>query len=220
MGGFEQANVPEGVETPPKAGKLHRRLKLEFVPTSDLAEHLVYNPKTKSLAVFHQVEWLKAQIRYTKDRKLDEAVEVSLAAGTLPPQLLDETLYTIYVILFPIGINKKSLRFAKRLVRAERPFDRNLLAYDGPVHKLPANFKCVYWSRRLKALQALVEVRPPKNKIVSWFERHTSERNALTVAIIGLFLSALFGFLGLLVGILQVVVSIQAWKYPVQGSSG
>lgn len=138
----------------------------------------------------------------------------------MPPQLLTETLYTIYTILFPIGINKKSRRFAERLVRAERPFDRNLLIYDGFIYPLPENFKCVYWSRRLKALQALVEARPPKNKLVSWFERHTSERNALTVAIIGLFLSALFGFLGVLVGILQVVISIKAWKHPVQGSGG
>ena len=63
-----------------KAWKLHQRLKLIIVRTDDLAEHLVYNPKTKSLAVFHQVEWLKAQIQHVKERKLDEDVEVSLAA--------------------------------------------------------------------------------------------------------------------------------------------
>lgn len=66
-----------------RAWKLHR-LKIQIVRTSDLAEHLVYNPKTKSLAIFHQVEWLKAQIRYIRDRKLDEAVEVSLAAFVNP----------------------------------------------------------------------------------------------------------------------------------------
>jgi hypothetical protein len=49
----------------------------------------------------------------------------------------------------------------------------------------------------------------------SWFERHTSERNALIIALIGLFLAALFGFLGLLVGIAQLVVSYYAWKQPV-----
>ena len=134
----------------------------------------------------------------------------------MPPQLLTETFYTIYEILFPIGTNKKSLKFAKRLVHAEKPFDPNLLVYSMPVHQLPTNFKLVYWSRRLKVLQALVEAPPPKNKIGSWFERHTSERNALTVAIIGLFLSAFFGFLSVLVGILQVVVSVRAWKHPVQ----
>jgi hypothetical protein len=140
----------------------------------------------------------------------------------LPPQLLVETLYTIYAILFPIDTDKKSLKFAKRLVQAKGPassaFDRNLLTYGGSAHQPSADFEYLYWNRRLKALKALVEARPPRNKIVSWFERHTSERNALTVAIIGLFLSVLFGFLGLLVGIAQVVVSTWAWKYPVQNS--
>lgn len=137
-----------------------------------------------------------------------------------------ETLFTLHKILFPVGTNKKSFKFAKRLVQTDGPenvrfaFDRDLLIDNGLLREIPADFECIYWSRRLKALQALVEARPPKNKIVSWFERHTSERNALTVAIIGLFLSALFGFLGLLVGILQVFVSIQAWKYPMQSSSG
>jgi len=71
-------------QTSLKAWKLRQRLKLEIVRTDDLAEHLVYNPQTKSLAVFHQVEWLKAQMRYTKSRGLDEAVEVSLAACVSP----------------------------------------------------------------------------------------------------------------------------------------
>jgi hypothetical protein len=71
-------------QTSLKAWKLHRRLKVQIVRTDDLAEHLVYNPQTKSLAVFHQVEWLKAQISYIKDRKLDETVDVSLAACVFP----------------------------------------------------------------------------------------------------------------------------------------
>jgi hypothetical protein len=63
-----------------KAWKLHKRLKLEIVPTNDLAERLVYNPHTKSSAVFHQVEWLKAQVGYVENRELHEPVELSLAA--------------------------------------------------------------------------------------------------------------------------------------------
>lgn len=71
-------------QTPLKAWQLCRRLKVEIVRTDDLAQHLVYNSKTKSLAVFHQIEWLKAQIRYTKDRELNESVEASLAAYVPP----------------------------------------------------------------------------------------------------------------------------------------
>lgn len=137
-------------------------------------------------------------------------------SGTLPPQLLVETLSTIYIVLFPIGTDKKSRKLAERLVRAKFPFDPDLLTYKGLDHPILENFEYRYWSKRLRTLQTRVEARPPKTRITSWFERHTSERNALTVAIIGLFLSVLFGFLSLLVGIVQVVVSTWAWKNPVQ----
>jgi hypothetical protein len=186
------------------------------------------------LAVFHQVEYLKAQIRLTAERSLEETVETSFAKfghlflciliqkltlecrGTLPPQLLVETLYSIYYILFPLVTNKKSARLAKRLTRANgldnwsgSTFDPNLMVYDGLIRPLPADFKLVYWSKRLKALQAVVDHPPPSNKVISWFERHTSERNALTVAILGLFLTALFGLLSFLVGVAQLVVSLR-----------
>ncbi|KAL7799928.1 hypothetical protein V8C37DRAFT_366041, partial [Trichoderma ceciliae] len=95
-----------------RAWKLKKRLGIQIRPTNDLAEHLVHNPRMKTLAVFHQVEYLKAQIRRTADRSLDEDAETSFAkfdsrfaktrptanlltSGTLPPQLLVETLYSI-----------------------------------------------------------------------------------------------------------------------------
>jgi hypothetical protein len=71
-----------------------------------------------------------------------------------------------------------------------------------------------YWGERLETLYNLVEDPPPANVLVAWFERHTSERNALTVAIIGLFLAVVFGFLSVVIGILQLVVAWLAWKYP------
>lgn len=112
--------------------------------------------------------------------------------------------------------NKKSAKLAKRLIRpngldnsSDSTFDPNLMVYDGLIRPVPADFKLVYWSKRLKALQAVVDHPPPSNKVISWFERHTSERNALTVAILGLFLTALFGLLGFLVGVAQLVVSLR-----------
>ncbi|EUC40535.1 hypothetical protein COCMIDRAFT_30543 [Bipolaris oryzae ATCC 44560] len=199
-----------------KAWKLCQRQKIRIERTDDLAEHLVYDARKKTLMVFHQVEWLKAQIYNTKMRALDEPVKTSFSAGTLPPQLLVETFSTIYDILFPIATCKKTDEIAERLVEQEKcPFDPNLLIYTRLDRSIPKDFKYLYWSKRLRTLQNLMKAPPPKHKITSWFERHTSERNALTVAIIGLFLSVLFGFLGLLVGIAQLVISIMAWKYPV-----
>jgi hypothetical protein len=92
-------------------------------------------------------------------------------SGTLPPQLLFETLYTIYAILFPVGTDKRSLKFVKRLVQGKGPatsvFDRNLLIYGRSAYQPSTDFEYLYWNRRLKALQALVETRPPRNSIVS-----------------------------------------------------
>lgn len=142
-----------------------------------------------------------------------------MCSGTLPPQLLVETLYSIYYILFPLASNKRSAKLAKKLTRpnndpdacnsSDSAFDPNLVVYDGLIRPLPPNFKFVYWTKRLRNLQAVVDHPPPSNKVVSWFERHTSERNALTVAIIGLFLTALFGLLSVLVGIAQLVISLK-----------
>jgi hypothetical protein len=141
-------------------------------------------------------------------------------SGSLPPQLLLETLYTIYFILLPLSEDPKSERMARKLVRSTRQgadgFDTNLLVYDGLVRPLSEleNFKLVYWATRVRTLQEIVTNPPPNHWVVSWIERHTSERNALTVALIGVFLAVLFGLLSLLVGVAQLVVSILAWKYP------
>lgn len=110
-------------------------------------------------------------------------------------------------------MDRKSAKFAKSLVR-KRKLDPNLMVDDGSIRVIPTDFKCIYWGERLRILEAITADPPPGNKIVSWIERHTSERNALTVAIIGVFLAVLFGFLGFIVGIAQLVVSILAWKYP------
>ena len=71
-----------------------------------------------------------------------------------------------------------------------------------------------YWAERLSALHNITKQPPPGNAMVAWFERHTSERNALTVAIIGLFMSVLFGFLSFVVGLLQLILAWVEYKYP------
>jgi hypothetical protein len=73
----------------------------------------------------------------------------------------------------------------------------------------------MYWGGRLARLYDVVKRPPPRNMLVSWVERHTSERNALTLAIIGLFLAVFFGILGFITSVIQVVVSWMAWKHPI-----
>ena len=85
---------------------------------------------------------------------------------------------------------------------------------EGHIRRVPGEIKYLYWGHRLAKLRDLVKNPPPQNRLIAWIERHTSERNALTVAIVGLFLSAFFGFLGVLVGLAQLWISILAWKNP------
>lgn len=42
-----------------------------------------------------------------------------------------------------------------------------------------------YWGDRLSTIYDIVKDPPPTNVFMNWLERHTSERNGLTVAIIG-----------------------------------
>ena len=66
----------------------------------------------------------------------------------------------------------------------------------------------------MSTIYDIVKSPPPTNVFMNWLERHTPERNALTVAIIGLLLAAVFGFLSFLVGLLQLILAWVVWKNP------
>ncbi|KAF4448818.1 hypothetical protein F53441_7810 [Fusarium austroafricanum] len=178
-----------------KAWKLNKRYEIEIIGTNNLLEHLLLDPKTRTLKVFHQVFFLRAHLEKSRDEPLDLSFEDSLRMGTLPPRLLLETLVTFHEILFPITsiMDTKWIDFV-RTDAADMGFN--------------------FWGERLARLYDVVERPPPTNAIVAWFERHTSERNALTVAIIGVLLSVLFGLLSFIVGLLQLILAWVVYKYP------
>ncbi|RYP44556.1 hypothetical protein DL768_009005 [Monosporascus sp. mg162] len=169
----------------------------------------------RSVKVFHQAAFLRAKLKQSKEEDLDIGFEESLKLRTLPPRLLLETLATLHIVLFPIATkgNKRCRSLLKKLIRSGN-FDAEAEWIEF-VRPIPPDFTFVYWGDRLTKLYELVKRPPPSNALVSWFERHTSERNALTVAICGLFLAVLFGFLGVIIGMLQLVIAWLAWKYPV-----
>ncbi|KAI1404772.1 hypothetical protein F4819DRAFT_446314 [Hypoxylon fuscum] len=195
-----------------KAWKLAKRHGIRIRGTDNLLEHLVYNPRERTLAIFHHVAYLRAHLRRSKNENLDLGFAESLALKTLPPRLLFETLLSLHSILFPIASSgsKRSISLLRKCIRAQG-LDSELLWFEY-VRPIPSDFTFKYWGRRLEKLQELTKRPPPRNSLVSWFERHTSERNALTVAIIGLFLTALLGFLGVVVGMFQLVIAWMAWK--------
>ncbi|XXH05957.1 hypothetical protein Hte_012400 [Hypoxylon texense] len=127
-------------------------------------------------------------------------VQHLLHGGTLPLRLLFETLLSLHSILFPIvdSRSKRSISLLEKCIRTQR-LDKELLWFEY-VRPVPSNFTFEYWGGRLEKLQELTKGPPPRNFLVSLFERHTSERNALTVAIIGL------------LGVFQLAITWFAWK--------
>ncbi|KAF5962445.1 hypothetical protein FBULB1_14164 [Fusarium bulbicola] len=198
-----------------KAWKLVRRYGIKIRPTNNLLEHLLYDPREKVLKVFHQTAFLRASLKRTKDEPLDLDFEQALRIGTLPPRLLFETLVSFHSILFPIASinNERSHLLLEKLIRTQG-FDPEGLWVEF-VRPLTSDFTFMYWGGRLARLYDVVKRPPPRNVLVSWVERHTSERNALTLAIIGLFLAVFFGLLGFITSVIQVVVSWMAWKHPI-----
>lgn len=121
---------------------------------------------------------------------------------------------TIHHILFPVVEDSRSYFLLKEMVK-KKGFDRDCKYVDFIRSDFDQpNMAYEYWGGRLENLYKLVKNPPPANAMVAWFERHTSERNALTVAILGLFLAALFGFFSVIIGIFQLVIAWLAWKYP------
>ncbi|KAK5659374.1 hypothetical protein OQA88_1467 [Cercophora sp. LCS_1] len=80
-----------------RAGKLQKRLGAHFRLTNDLAQHLLFDEKRNCLYIFHHVAVLKAHLGRYKELETPLAIgfKESLGRGTMPPQLLVETLYSI-----------------------------------------------------------------------------------------------------------------------------
>ncbi|KAL3462738.1 hypothetical protein BJX64DRAFT_299314 [Aspergillus heterothallicus] len=222
-----ECNIQQGNEFEPhkpsymkslKAWKLRERCGVQFSPTDNMMEHLLYDADMGVVHIFHHTAYLKAHLRASASQPINQKALDSLRSGTLPPQLLLETLHSIQFILFPISTDgtKKSAKLLKRLVDKDG-FDPNARWDEGWIRDgVATNFRYKYWNKRLEVLYRLVKNPPPRNGFISWVERHTTERNALTVAIIGLFLSAFFGLLTCLIGGAQLAIAILAWKDPKQ----
>ncbi|KAL4722206.1 hypothetical protein ACLX1H_010984 [Fusarium chlamydosporum] len=78
---LEKAFTPEPILNPAqdtkryrsslKAWKLVRRNKIKIQPTNNLIDHLLYDPKSRVLSVFHQTMFLQSHIKWSKDVALD-----------------------------------------------------------------------------------------------------------------------------------------------------
>jgi hypothetical protein len=61
-----------------KAWKLKRRHKLKFRPTDNIMEHLLYDPETRVVKIFHHTSYLKAMLARSIDQPIDLDAHSSL----------------------------------------------------------------------------------------------------------------------------------------------
>ncbi|KAF5012916.1 hypothetical protein FDECE_1050 [Fusarium decemcellulare] len=200
-----------------KAWKLQKRLGLRFLATDNLSEHLLLNPKKNTLYLFHQVAYLKAHLERFQDdtRPLEMTTKQSLPHGTLPPQLLFETLHSLQAILFPL-MDRESGKILSDLVR-NNDFDPECFDYEGIPIEPPEGIKYVYWGKRIAQLHELAMHRPPRNKLERWFQQRSTDGNAFLTALLALFISILVGIVTILLGCFQAWIAWMAWKHPTQG---
>ncbi|KAF4436470.1 hypothetical protein F53441_13260 [Fusarium austroafricanum] len=201
-----------------KAWKLQKRLGMSFHPTDNLSEHLTLDTKNNILYLFHHAAYLKAHLAKCRDVPLElkATAEDSFKHGTHPPQLLAETLHSLQGILFP-SLDRKSGEVLNSLIRKEG-FDSECAQYEG--YKIfpepPEDFNYIYWGRRIAQLHQMVKALPPRNKFEKWFQQKTSERNALLIALVALFISIFVGILSIILSCVQIWIAWMQWKHPVQ----
>ena len=109
--------------------------------------------------------------------------------------------------------NKRSTKTLRKLIKDEN-FDPEATWVEF-VRLIPHDFHFEHWGSRLAELYSIVKDPPPINPLVSWVEQHASDRNALAVAVLGLFLAVLFGLLTFITRVLQLIIAWLAWRHPV-----
>ena len=123
-------------------------------------------------------------------------------------------MHSLQGILFP-SVDPSSAAILDELI-AKRGFDPHCALYEG--YKLflepPEDFEYVFWGERLAHLHHMLTSRPPRNMLERWFQRQSSEGNALFVALLALLISILVGIVSIILACVQVLIAWMAWKHP------
>ena len=71
-----------------KAWKLKKRYKLHLRPTDNIMEHLLYDPETRVVKVFHHTSYLKAHLLRSSNQPIDIDTHSSLTLYVFRPSFL------------------------------------------------------------------------------------------------------------------------------------
>lgn len=82
-----------------RAWKLKRRHGIRFVPTNDLVQHLLYDPRACTVKVFHQTAYIKAHLAHTNTLALETNFGESVERYVTSPPCIKNTR-NIHTIIF------------------------------------------------------------------------------------------------------------------------
>lgn len=192
-----------------------KELGVIFRPTDDIQNHLRFNRKENILEVFHHTAFLKEQLRATKTGGPHFSdPSASIAAGSLPRQLVLEVLDSIQAVLFPLS-DKRSNVLLRSLVRS-CSFDPDVLNFEFRSIRNQGEEKVgfVYLADRLSDLHNELESPPPRGWFERMIERKSGARYMMMATLIGVVFAVILGLLSLAVGSYQAWITYQAWQHP------
>ena len=113
-------------------------------------------------------------------------------------------------------MDERSTSVLDDLIEKER-FDVDCANYEGYKGFQGGTPEYLYWGERIAALHEMLKKTPknlPHTKLERWLERHSSERNALIVALVALLITILTGIVSIGLAAFQAWIAWMAWKHP------
>ncbi|KUJ06997.1 uncharacterized protein LY89DRAFT_767316 [Mollisia scopiformis] len=197
--------------------KLKKHARLCFKPTDDLRNHLRLDRKAAVVEIFHHTAFLKEQLRFTKDLKVESLSATDLAKlGVLPRALALEALDSIQKVLFPLA-EPDSYKLLESLTSTSTSnFDTDVLRYVSSAIRKPEedSMPYRYFGTRLADLHEEL-MNPTPRGVEKWFERNSGARFIMMATIAGVIFAIFLGMLSLGVAGFQAYVGYMSWKHPV-----
>jgi hypothetical protein len=205
------------------ARNLRKEAGITFRPTNDLRRHLVMDPITKVVSIFHYTAVLHeilAAHEVARNINNDTEHDTSPKPFMLPRSLALEALDTIHEILFPSDHESQALLES---LMNNQGVGGDLERYKWACYQPEAKRKYPYFGERLSTLYEEVLDPSPRNALELWLEKKSSSKNAqrnmLLVTMIGVILTVVVGFFSLVVAVFSGWIAWQQWKHPVTGGS-
>ncbi|OTB13913.1 hypothetical protein K445DRAFT_368111 [Daldinia sp. EC12] len=192
--------------------KLRKIAKLTIVRTDDLGNHLLLDRKNGTFAVYHHTSVLKEHLTMVHAQYSVSGPSTGQPSN-LPKQLVQETMYTLKHILFPIDLESRAL--LQSLVTKDN-FDPDLLNdIDTSWQQREGPIVYEYWGLRLLDLYDEIQNPTPRGYLERWMERKSGGRYVMMVTLAGVLIAIMLGILSLAVSIFQAWIGWQQWQHPV-----